>query len=169
MSAHSSSDNSNPFSPTPQKAGALNRILVIDDDPDTRQFCVDALTGSGYRVDSASDGESGWKVLGTVSYESDNYDLLITDNNMPVLTGLELIDKVRAARITVPIILVSGELPEVIRAAVDAKAPLPQQAWNQSLQISAALPKPFTIGELLQTVKEVLRLSSTENGRSHSG
>jgi DNA-binding response OmpR family regulator len=111
------------------------RILVVDDDDDIRRFNAEALTGSGYHVDTAVDGAEGWEALA-----GSCYDLMITDNNMPKLSGIELIKKLKAARIAVPVILASGvEHTEVAE-----------------LHLAATLSKPFTLDELLGTVKKVL-------------
>jgi DNA-binding response OmpR family regulator len=111
------------------------RILVVDDDDDIRRFNAEALTGSGYHVEAAVDGAQGWEAL-----NASRYDLLITDNNMPNLTGIELIKKITAARIPVPVILASG-------------VPHPEES---ELRLAAKLPKPFTLEELLGTVEKVL-------------
>jgi two-component system, chemotaxis family, chemotaxis protein CheY len=112
------------------------RILVVDDDDDIRRFNAEALTGSGYHVEAAVDGAQGWEAL-----NANHYDLLITDNNMPNLTGIELIKKLNDARMAVPIILASGlEYPHQV----------------EELRLAATLPKPFTLDELLGTVKKVL-------------
>jgi YesN/AraC family two-component response regulator len=58
-------------------------------------------------VDTAEDGEFGWEAL-----QAKNYDLLITDNNMPKVSGLELVKKLRSARMALPVILASGAMPE---------------------------------------------------------
>ena len=121
------------------------RILVVEDDADIRQLYSEALTGSGYLVDTAEDGEAGWKVLHAVRYDPDCYDLLITDNNMPKLSGVELIKKLRFERMILPVILASGSAPI-------------NTGW---LQLEAVLPKPFSLDQLVQTVKEVLH---TANG-----
>ncbi len=110
------------------------RILVVDDDDDIRRFNAEALTGSGYHVEAAVDGAAGWEAL-----NASRYDLLITDNNMPGLSGIELVKKVNAARMPVPVILASG-------------VPHPEES---ELRLAATLPKPFTIEELLGTVKKV--------------
>jgi len=112
------------------------RILVVEDDDDIRRFNTEVLTGSGYHVEAAVDGAKGWEAL-----NSGRYDLLITDNNMPNLTGIELIRKLNDARIPVPVILASG------LEFVDQVA---------ELRVAATLPKPFTLDELLGTVKKVL-------------
>jgi len=111
------------------------RILVVDDDEDIRRFNAEALTGSGYHVDAAVDGAKGWEAL-----NADRYDLLITDNSMPNLTGVELIKKLNDARIPVRVILASGVPP----------------AEESELRLAATLPKPFSLEELLGTVKKVL-------------
>jgi DNA-binding response OmpR family regulator len=111
------------------------RILVVDDDDDIRRFNAEALTSSGYHVEAAVDGTAGWEAL-----NASPYDLLITDNNMPNLTGIELIKKLNAARMPVPVILASG-------------VPHPEES---ELRLAATLPKPFTLDELLGTVEKVL-------------
>jgi len=115
------------------------RILVVEDNADIRQLNTEVLTESGYQVDAAEDGVEAWHALNTKPY-----DLLITDNNMPIVTGLELIKKLRAEDMTLPVILMSGTLPA---------EELEKHPW---LQIQATLLKPYTLAELFRTVKEVL-------------
>lgn len=117
------------------------RLLVADDHEDIRLMNVDALCEAGFEVDSAAHGEAAWDALQTYSY-----DLLITDNAMPRLTGLELLKKLRAARMVVPVVMASGTLP------LDEFARAP---W---LQPAALLVKPYLLNALVQTVKIVLRL-----------
>ena len=121
------------------------RILVVDDDKVFRLSTAALLRADGYEVDTAEDGEAGWKVLHAVRYDPDCYDLLITDNNMPKLSGVELIKKLRFERMILPVILASGSAPI-------------NTGW---LQLEAVLPKPFSLDQLVQTVKEVLH---TANG-----
>jgi DNA-binding response OmpR family regulator len=111
------------------------RILVVEDDDDVRCFNAEALTGSGYHVDTAVDGAEGWQAL-----NRRRYDLLITDNNMPGLSGIELIKKLNAARLPVRVILASGV----------------SHAEETELRLAATLPKPFTLEELLVTVHQAL-------------
>jgi DNA-binding response OmpR family regulator len=116
-----------------------NRILVVDDDVSTRELSAKVLVRSGYQVDAAEDGEAGWKAL-----HATNYDLLITDHNMPKLSGVELIKKLRSARMNLPVVLASSALPT---------EELDQNPW---LQLAATLSKPFTRDELLGAVKAAL-------------
>jgi DNA-binding response OmpR family regulator len=117
-----------------------HRILVVDDDEDIRRMNTETLVHSGYAADSAEDGEAGWKAL-----NSDSYDLLITDHNMPKMSGFELVQKVRAARMALPVIMATGTFPKE------------DFAQSPALQPAATLLKPYTIGEMLRTVKKVLR------------
>ena len=112
-----------------------HRILVVDDDDDIRRLNAEALSNSGYHVDAAEDGAAGWDAL-----NANRYDLLITDHNMPKLTGVELIKKLHSARMAVPVILASGVI----------------SGGESGLPLAAMLPKPYTVVQLLGTVKQVL-------------
>jgi two-component system chemotaxis response regulator CheY len=115
------------------------RILVVDDDNDIRQFSVDILTDSGYDVDGAKDGADGWDAL-----QASNYDLVITDNKMPRMTGMEMIEKLRAAYMTLPVILATRHVP---------KYELSLRPW---LEPDAMLERPFSHEDLLGVVKKFL-------------
>jgi len=75
---------------TPSEKVVAPHILLVDDDPDLLKMTAGILKRAGYDVDTARDGADGWKAL-----HDSHYDLLITDNSMPKVTGLELIQKVR--------------------------------------------------------------------------
>jgi|SRR5208283_3338025 len=122
------------------------RILLVDDEPHIRQLNTGALIHSGYHVDAAEDGAAAWEALG-----ADSYDLMITDNNMPRLTGVELLKKLHATRMALPVIMTTGKLPT---------EEFTRYPW---LQPAATLLKPYTIAELLGTVKKVLRATATDS------
>jgi CheY-like chemotaxis protein len=125
-----------------EKANLPCRILLVDDDPTLLRLNAVVLISFGYDVDTAVDGVAAWKALHNINI---SYDLLITDNRMPRVTGLELIKKMRSEEMALPIILASGTVPTL------------ELKWNPWLQINAMLPKPFTVAELLNAVKKVLR------------
>ena len=83
-----------------------DRILFVDDDPDVRDLTVNLLRHARYRVSCAEDGEAAWDALC-----ADRFDLLITDQDMPRLKGLDLLRRVRAGRLPIPVILISGRMP----------------------------------------------------------
>ena len=123
------------FAPLPP-----GRILVVEDEPNIRQINTAALIHSGYHVDAAEDGAAAWEAL-----NADSYDLMITDNKMPRLTGMELLKKLYASRMALPVIMTTGELPT---------EEFTRYPW---LQPAATLLKPYTSEEMLRTVQEVLR------------
>ena len=116
-----------------------SHILIIDDDADIRLVLERVLCAAGYRVSSAEDGEAGWSELCAGSY-----DLLITDHDMPRLSGLDLLRRLRAVKFDLPVILISGDMPW-------AEADL----WEM-LQPGLALEKPFSFVELMVKVRDLL-------------
>lgn len=127
-----------------RQANPRQCVLVVEDDGDIRRLNTELLAYSGYQVDSVPDGEAGWEAL----YHRD-YDLLVTDNEMPKVTGLELLKKVHAVGLALPVILATSTLPK------DEFAHAP---W---LQPAAVLLKPYSVMEFLDTVKEVLRATAS--------
>ena len=117
-----------------------HRILVVDDETVMRLLMTSVLVGSGFHVDAAEDGAVAWDLL-----QAKPYDLVITDHNMPRITGIELVKKLRSAQMTLPVVMVAGSLPTH------------ELAQNPSLQLAATLLKPFALAELVKTVTNVLQ------------
>src|ERR1035438_2340797 len=126
------------------------RILVVDDEPDIRRLNAEVLESSGYHVDTAEDGMAGWKALHAVRHAPESYALLITGHDMPGLSGLALVKKLRAARMALPVIVATGTLP--------TEDIFTRYPW---LQPAAALVKPYSIEQLLGTVEKVLRAAAS--------
>ena len=122
------------------------RILVVDDDHDVRQLSVDVLADSGYAVEAAIDGAAGWEAL-----QVNRYDLVITDNKMPKMTGLEMIEKLRSAGMKVPVLMATGSLP------------IREFASKPWLYPDATLQRPFSNETLVGTVKKVLHRDDSYN------
>jgi DNA-binding response OmpR family regulator len=130
-------------SPAPQKSPP-HRILVVDDDCDMRQFNVEVLVQSGYHVDAAKDGAVAWALL-----QEANYDLLVTDNDMPKVSGIELLKTLHAARRALPVIMATGAFPQ------------DEFTRHPGIQPAAIIIKPYTVEKFLGTVKEVLLTTGT--------
>lgn len=145
-------DGTSVITPLQNRAQLPYRILVVDDDLNIRQLCAYTLISFGYQVDTAEDGVTGWQAL---EDKKDYYNLVITDYRMPRLSGVDLVKKLRAARMDIPVVLASGDIPtEEING-------------NPSLQLAATLLKPFTIGEFLYTVDKVLRANGRFSNYRH--
>lgn len=116
------------------------RILVVEDNTDSRDILAKLLRMSGYDVTSAGDGESGYfAALNQVP------DLIITDINMPVMGGLELLKKVRLESDLdgTAILVVTAFGDEAAREAIDAGA-------------DAAAAKPFDFESFIGTVEDLI-------------
>jgi two-component system, OmpR family, alkaline phosphatase synthesis response regulator PhoP len=97
------------------------------------------LTGAGYRVDVAADGAAAWAAL-----RLSKYDLLITDQFMPKVTGVQLLKKIQAARMTLPVIMATEFLPTW---------EFTLHTWLRPVKM---LLKPYSFEELLALVENVL-------------
>lgn len=117
----------------------VQRILVVDDEPMIRLLNTDILLEAGFLVDTAEDGAAAWDAL-----QLNNYDLLVTDNQMPNVCGVELIVKLRVAGMVLPVIMATATLPDETFTG---------HIW---LQPFAMLLKPYSIAEFLGAVKSVL-------------
>jgi RNA polymerase sigma factor (sigma-70 family) len=123
----------------PSEFNHPRRILIAEDDELIRQIISEFLVGDGYVVNAAADGEEAWEAL-----RHDAYDLLVTDNSMPRLTGIKLIERIRNAGMSLPVIVASSSF-----FARNLRE-------YPHLHIAAVIPKPFEKSEFLDAVKNVL-------------
>jgi DNA-binding response OmpR family regulator len=126
--------------PLQSRKSPTRRILVVEDDWDIRRLNTEVLAHSGYHVDAAEDGAAAWDTL-----QRNRYDLMVTDNDMPRVSGVELLRKLHAAHMALPVIMATGKLPQ---------EEFTRHPW---LQPAALLLKPYSFKELLGTVRNVLR------------
>lgn len=109
-------------------------ILVVDDDPDVRDYAISVLEDFGCRVLSAPDGESALSMLERVG----NVDLLFTDVVMPGLNGFEVARRALAAMPRLKVLFASGYATDLTPAGRLLKKPYrPQQLTRE---IAALLP-----------------------------
>jgi len=111
-------------------------VLVVEDDATTRRLTALLLVRAGYLVDAAADGEAGWDALCSA-----RYDLLVTDHDMPRLTGLQLIERLRRAAMKLPVIIASGSME------------LGEAGDHPWLALSAILHKPFQSTDLIAAAR----------------
>ncbi|WP_349368246.1 PAS domain S-box protein [Salinarimonas sp.] len=121
------------------------RILVVDDDALVLMGTATMLEDLGHDVIEAG---SGAEALGRLE-DATAIDLVLTDQAMPGMTGLQLAEAIRARRPRLPIVLASGysELPQDTSGLVDAR-----------------LSKPFGTDELDATLARVVRASGAPSG-----
>jgi len=127
-----------------QSSGAANKrasaaVLVVDDDAGIRDVVSTVLRGAGYLTSLAEDGEAAWD-----AFRLNRFDALITDHDMPRLTGLDLIRRVRTNEHKVPVILMSGRMP------------FDETSIRPLLNPGAILKKPFSISDLMAKLRDLL-------------
>ncbi len=118
------------------------RILVVDDFQTMRRIVMNLMRQLGFtNMIEAADWELAWEVL-----ENDNIDLIVSDWNMPNMTGMELLKKVRASEEykNIPFIMVTAEgKKENVIAAVQAG-------------VNNYIVKPFNAATLKEKLKRVI-------------
>jgi len=124
------------------------RILVVDDNAEIRDFIAKLVSREGFVADTAGDGEEGWRYLCSTGYE-----LVITDHQMPKLTGLSLIRRLREVSIKAPCILISASLPE------------PELTLTELIDPGVVLTKPFKPADLIETVYSLLQYGTSQGTR----
>ncbi len=116
-------------------------IVVVDDDPVIAEFCGKALRHDGFDVVTAT---SGREALRTVYADPRPPALLLTDVNMPAMSGIELAARLTADRPGVPVMLMTGD-----PASRD-------EALRHPDLVASILLKPFGAAELVAAVRSVL-------------
>ena len=120
----------------------MANILTVDDSPSVRQMIKLVLGPAGHQVSEAADGSEG---LGKA--RGQRYDLVITDLNMPVMNGLEMIRGMRAlpSFTGVPIVFLTTESNDSVKQEAKAAG---ATGW---------ITKPFKPEQLLAVVAKLVR------------
>lgn len=117
------------------------KILTVDDSASIRLTTNMALTGAGYSVEEATNGAEG-----IAKATSGQFDLIVTDLNMPVMDGLTMIEELRKTpgQTGIPIIFLTTE----------SDAGMKQRA--KAAGATGWLTKPFDPEQLVKIVRKVL-------------
>ena len=121
------------------------KILVVDDDAESRGLICEVLESNGYAVGAVEDGAAARKAL---KHEGE-YRIVIADLRMPNETGLDLLRNLRQQ-------MAKGDLALILMSSFISGA---ERKFAQELGVHAMLEKPFRLSELLQVVGEL----SSEN------
>lgn len=89
------------------------RILCAEDNPQLGDILVRLFSRAGHEVRHAANGREAWEVL---ARDIDAFDLVVTDNQMPELGGLDLVGLLRQARFPGRIVVYSSSLNDRVRA-----------------------------------------------------
>jgi CheY-like chemotaxis protein len=121
------------------------KVLVVDDEVHIVQVVAIKLRNNGFEVVTAENGAEGLEAA-----VREKPDLIVSDFQMPVLSGLEMIEQLRGKSETrdIPVIMLT------------ARGFAIEEDKRQQLRISACLSKPFSPREVLQSIEEVLAQKS---------
>ena len=125
---------------SPRQGTVSKLVLVVEDDPDQRRLLERMLVGSGWRVATAPDGETG---LGAARKHPP--DAIVLDVMMPRLNGFQTCRQLKADPLT-------AAIPVVICTSKDQPA---DQYWANEVGADAFLAKPVDIGRLLQMLERL--------------
>ena len=121
--------------------GGTERILFVDDDETLASLGEQLLTEQGYQVVIMTKSSEALKMF---AVNADRFNLVITDQTMPDLTGEELIQEVKK---------ISPDMPTILCTGYSSKI---DEDKAKELGINAFLMKPLDLPKLLQTVRRVL-------------
>ena len=112
-------------------------IIYAEDSPAEREFLTQILSDRGHEVACFNDGQSALKAI-----VSSSYDVLITDNDMPHMPGLDLVRELRRLKSPIKIVVTSAYLePEI-------------EEQYRALGIELFLPKPSPDEKIFTAVEE---------------
>src|SRR4051812_48190343 len=93
------------------------RIVVAEDDPEMLRLIVETLRADGHDVEQTTDG--GRLLVRLARCSVDKVDLVVSDIRMPTCSGLQILEAIRAAGRSVPVILMTAFGDDETRACVE--------------------------------------------------
>ena len=120
----------------------MHSILAVDDSASMRQMVSFTLKNAGFNVVEAVDGQDAWE-----KSSSRDFDLVLTDQNMPRMDGISLTKKLRDSPKfkTIPILILTTESSDQMKQA------------GRGAGATGWLVKPFDPAKLIEVIKKVVR------------
>ncbi len=115
------------------------KILLIDDQPDVREFLSDFLTMKGYEVLQAANGKQGLDL-----FHSEKPDVAVVDVEMPVMNGLQFSQKALESDKDFPILIITAYLQKYSKEDFE------------SIGVKGVLQKPIDLNILNSTILDVV-------------
>lgn len=117
----------------------MNKILVVEDDKDINNLLKIILESNGYEVCQAYSGKMGIEML------NDDFDLVLLDLMMPLVSGEEMVVKMRAKNFNMPVIIITAKIDEKTKF------------YTFDIGADDFITKPFEKADLLNRVKANIR------------
>ena len=137
---------------TPRAIHNPPRVLLADDDTEMRQLVTEALQMDGCEVHQVADGRSlAAAITRQIVSGGQAFDLIITDNRMPVYTGLDVVEAFNEAQCPTPVIVMTAFGDDATRARTSSLGAL-------------LFDKPFEIDDLRTAVVNILHPAPPSSG-----
>jgi CheY-like chemotaxis protein len=121
-------------------ASAL-RILAVDNEPSVTFSLRHIFNGPRYEFSAVENGDAA---LARLDSDADQYDIIIVDQKMPHMTGVELVEEMRKRGVNSKIMVMSADLSGEVRAAYER------------MDVHLVFPKPFDVGALRSAVDHLV-------------
>jgi CheY-like chemotaxis protein len=122
-------------------SAAAVRILAVDNEPSVTFSLRHIFNGPRYQLTAVENGDAA---LSRIDSGSEQYDIIIVDQKMPHMTGLELVCEMRKRGITSKIMVLSADLSPEVREAYER------------VDVHLVFPKPFDIGDLRSAIDHLV-------------
>jgi DNA-binding response OmpR family regulator len=116
------------------------RILAVDNEPSVTFSLRYIFNPPRYELNAVENGDAA---LARLDSGSEQYDIIIVDQKMPHMSGVELVEQMRKRGVTSKIMVVSAHLSEDVRAAYER------------MDVHVMFPKPFDVGQLRSAVDQL--------------
>jgi len=121
-------------------SAAALRILAVDNEPSVTFSLRYIFTGPRYEISAVENGDAA---LARLDSGSERFDIIIVDQKMPHMTGVELVEEMRKRGITSKIMVLSAHISSEIRTAYER------------MDVHVMFSKPFDIGQLRSAVDQL--------------
>jgi two-component system response regulator len=122
-------------------SAAALRILAVDNEPSVTFSLRHIFNGPRYELTAVENGDAA---LSRLDSGSEQYDIIIVDQKMPHMSGLELVGEMRKRGITSKVMVLSADLSPEVREAFER------------VDVHLVFPKPFDIGDLRSAIDHLV-------------
>ena len=124
------------------------RVLLAEDEALIAELFAETLSGEGYDVVIAHDGQEALRLFTAAEAGGRAFDIVVTDVRMPRMDGVTLTNRLRSAHPDLPVVLVTGY------ASTEQLSALPRRGQDDEIVV---LPKPVNLERLCTVVRSATR------------
>ena len=127
-------------------SNSIRKVLIAEDNPGLARVLSFKFKASGFTPVTCADGLIAWE-----AFQADDFVAVISDQEMPRMTGVELCRNIRAAHSGTPFFLVTGRQLELVASGIVA-----------DLGMTGLFAKPFSPGTVVASVEQAIQQCQSE-------